>query len=345
MKKLIRFIAFLLIASTIFVGLDRLLSRKTLYGWWNMTTKINGFFNSEPDTYDVIFMGSSHAYCSFNPLVIGEETGLSTYTLATQKQPLWATYYYLKEAVKRQNPKMVVLDVFSFSLTDEYQDEGTNYTFTDDFPFGINKIKMVWNSAPKGERFNLLFKFAKYHGRWQELEEKDFGFNPKNLSDYLLGYCMLTTTQKGLERTIHNKAVSIPSSEKNEKWLREIITFLKDENIPLILVKTPLMDTAEEMGYFKRCEEIAKEYNVPFYYLNDDFDKIGLDIKNDFYDRAHLNHKGADKFSRYFAREYLKDLTPKRELPEIFSKRLKRYKDEFSGDYNKFLIEPVFALK
>ncbi|MDO4617933.1 MAG: hypothetical protein Q4B31_00250 [Clostridia bacterium] len=343
MKKFIRFTVFILIASTIFLSLNNLLTRKTLYGWWNMTTKTNGFFNSERDTYDVIFTGSSHAYCSFNPLVIGEETGLSSYTLATQKQPLWATYYYIKEAVERQKPKLIVLDVFAFSLLDEYQDDGTNYTFTDDFPFGENKLKMVAESAPPEKRFDLLVKFTKYHSRWKELESQDFGFNRKELFDSLYGYCMLTTAAEGLTRTDTSSATAMKSSDKNEKWLREIIKYLQDLDIPLIIVKTPLMDTPEERGYFLRAEEIAKEYNVPFYYMNDQFDEIGLDIETDFYDRAHLNHKGADKFSRYFAKNYLGDITPKKELPEIFYKRLNKYKDEFGGDYNPFILEPMFV--
>ena len=109
MKKLIRFTAFLLIAAVIFAGLDRLFTRKTLDGWWNITTKTHGFFNTEEDTLDVVFCGSSHAYASFNPLVIGEETGLSSYVIATQKQPLcpFQREYLLRWNAQVPAPSMI----------------------------------------------------------------------------------------------------------------------------------------------------------------------------------------------------------------------------------------------
>ena len=329
MKKLIRFTAFLLIAAVIFAGLDRLFTRKTLDGWWNITTKTHGFFNTEEDTLDVVFCGSSHAYASFNPLVIGEETGLSSYVIATQKQPLWATYYYIKEAIERQKPSLIVLDLFAFSLQDEYADEATNYTFTDDFPFGRNKLEMIKHAAAPEDRFSLLFKFAKYHTRWSELTEDDFSYNPKELRDYLYGYCMLTATSDDIVPNEIGNPIAIPSSEKNELWLIAIIDLCYENGTNLLLVKTPMNDTSEERGYFMRAAEIAEMEAVPFISYNELFDEIGLDFKTDFYDRAHLNWRGADKFSRYFAKTALADITPKAELNEEFMKNLERYKAEF----------------
>lgn len=329
MKKLLRFTAFLLIAAVIFAGLDRLFTRKTLDGWWNITTKTHGFFNTDKDTLDVVFCGSSHAYASFNPLVIGEETGLSSYTIATQKQPLWATYYYIKEAIERQHPSLIVMDLFAFSLQDEYADEATNYTFTDDFPFGKNKLEMIKHSAKGKDRFSLLFKFTKYHTRWSELTAEDFSYNPKELSDYLYGYCMLTDTATDIVPNEIGTAVAIPSSDKNELWLEKIIDLCKAENTPLLLVKTPMNDTSEERGYFMRAAEIAEENGVTFISYNELFDEIGIDFKTDFYDRAHLNWRGADKFSRYFAKTALGDITPKGEPDDKFRENLNRYKTEF----------------
>lgn len=329
MKKLVRFTAFLLIAAVIFCGLDRLLTRKTLDGWWNITTKTHGFFNTEEDTLDVVFCGSSHAYSSFNPLVIGEETGLSSYTIATQKQPLWATYYYIKEAIERQKPSLIVMDLFAFSLLDEYADEATNYTFTDDFPFGINKLNMIKHSAAPENRFNLLVKFTKYHTRWSELTAEDFSYNPKELSDYLYGYCMLTATATDIVPNNIGTPVSIPSFDKNELWLKNIIDLCENSGTKLLLVKTPMNDTSEERGYFMRAAEIAEEEGVPFISYNDYFDEIGLSFETDFYDRAHLNWRGADKFSRFFAKTALGDITPKSELDDKFMENLERYKTEF----------------
>ncbi len=340
MKKFIRFAAFLIIAAVIFCFLDRLLVRKELFGWWNITTKTNGFFNSAKDEYDVVFCGSSHSYCSFNPLVIYEQTGLNSYVTATQKQPFWATYYYIKEAINRQHPAIIVLDCYMASKNDDYTDDATNYTFCDDFPLGINKLKLVNVSAPQEKRFDLLVRFTKYHSRWSELDSDDFGFRPEKLKDWLNGYCMLTSTNPNvLAPSSGGFDGTIPLSEKNEEWLINIINLCRENSVRLLIVKTPSNETAEERGYYNSVEKIAEENGIEYINFNDLYTQIGLDMSRDFFDGAHLNCFGADKFSRYFA-SYL-DTEPRKDDYD-FSSRLIRYYRELSGDYMVFKTSHEF---
>ena len=44
-------------------------------------------------------------------LAIKEETGLNSYNFATQQQPLWISYYYMKESLKYQKPKYFLRDL------------------------------------------------------------------------------------------------------------------------------------------------------------------------------------------------------------------------------------------
>ena len=341
-KNAVKAALFIIIAAAIFFGLDNLLVRKSLYGWWNMTTKINGFFNSENDRYDVVFCGSSHAYCSFVPLVIWEETGLDSYVIATQKQPLWATYYYMKEIIARQHPQLIVLDCYTASKDEEYTDDATNYTLSDDFPFGINKLKMVYACAPSGSRFDLLVRFTKYHSRWSELTDEDFGFRPHTLSDWLNGYCMLTAATPNVQKPYAGaQELTIPLSDKNTEYLEKIIELCREEGAELLIVKTPSNESAAERGYYNSVAEIAQENGVTFINYNDLYNKIGIDMSTDFFDAAHLNHRGAQKFTRYFVKTELTGITPK--SVSDYSLRLARYYREYNGDYNPFLLKPMFA--
>lgn len=340
MKKLARFIAFLVCAAIIFSGLDQLFVRKSLYGWWNITTKVNSFFNAEPDSLDVVYCGSSHAYCSFNPLVIWEQTGLSSHVVATQRQPLWATYYYIREAIDRQHPQAVVLDCYTASKNDEYTDSATNYILADDYPFGINKLLLIKAAAPPWERFELLFKFTKYHSRWSELTADDFGYNPHTLNDWLSGYCMLTGIRSAAEKPSVATVPPIPLSEKNADYLERIIKLCEDSGTRLIILKTPSNESNEERGYYNSVAELANRYGIGFIDYNDYYEQIGIDMSTDFFDAAHLNHRGADKFSRYFAKTQLDGIFPRRETD--YSLRLNRYYREFNGDYNIFVNKPKF---
>ena len=339
MKKVFKTIVFLLAVSFIFSVCDKLLVRKSIYGWWNMTTKVNSFFNSPKNKYDVIFFGSSHAYASFNPLIIYEETGLKSHVIATQKQPLWATYFYIDEAIKRQDPSLIVLDTYAATFTDDYSDEATVYTYCDDFPFGINKLKLINESTDNIKRkFDYAIRFTKYHTRWNELNQDDFNFSPNKLHDWLYGYCKLTTRGKDIIRPDTSSIdFKTPLTDKNEMWLKKIITLCKNNGIDIVLVKTPDNETGTERSYYNYIEELAVKNNISFVNYNNLYDEICLDPANDFFDKTHLNQYGADKFSRFISSALLGGTLPKDKSPdEWYERALIRYNREISGNYNPF---------
>ena len=131
-------LAFLLLLGLILVPLQRILARKSLSGAWDMTNKIAGFYNEEPNQFEVMFFGPSHAYAAFSPLELWEETGVKSYVFATQQQPLWATYTYIQEALKTQSPSLIVVECRMAFGDQEYylgkDNIGVTYTYMDDIP-------------------------------------------------------------------------------------------------------------------------------------------------------------------------------------------------------------------
>ena len=327
-KGIVAVVVFFSIFLALFSLCDRILCRKETEGWWNVTAKIDGFYNSPKNEYDVIFFGSSNTYCSFNPLVVWKETGVKSYVFATQQQPLWATYYYMKDAFKRQSPDIAVLDILMASKNDEYYDDGVNYTFCDNMPFSFDKAALAYVSAPKGRRLGLVIRFLKYHSRWNELEKEDFEYRKSNMADYSKGFYMLTSKCNDAEHIdLENVCDSLPLSDKNREYLDKIIALCKSENVRLILVKTPSNSTEEEKKYYNSVEKIATENGVEFVDYNMYYDDIGFDMALDFFDKRHLNIYGAEKFTEYFIKttEYFKG----RECSD----------SDWQGDYERYMKE------
>lgn len=329
MKNFIKAIAFVLIFMVLFSGAQTLLSRKETEGWWNTTAKIDGFYNSEKNEYDAMFFGSSNAYCSFNPLVIWKETGNKSYVFATQQQPVWATYHYMVDAFKTQNPELVVMDVLMFSKNEEKYDDGVNYTFCDNMPLSRNKVEMVYASVPKGERFGLLCNFVKYHSRWNELKKQDFEYKKAEMRDYSKGFCVLSQVYDGevTREDISGVTDTCKLLPKNEEYLKKIIDLCKEKNTRLLLVKTPSNATAEAKKYYNVVEKIAVENGVEFVDYNLQYDEIGIDLATDFYDSSHLNAWGAEKFSAYFAKS------------DVFLEEKDSQDEVWEEDYQKYLEE------
>ena len=304
LKSVIKPIVFLLIFILIFSCLSAVLCRKTIYGPWDYTNKIAGFYNSPANEYDVLFFGSSNTYCSFNPLVLYEETGIKSYVFATQLQPVWATYTYMKEALKTQKPKVIVMDVLMFSYDNEYSDEGVNYSYMDDLPWSANKLELAGVSSPKNnERFSLLFNFIKYHSRWNEVSKEDFTFNRKNAGDYLKGYVLLENTNPNPPSPQANTESTKSLGKKQEEYCHKIVNLAQENNIPLLLVKTPSNVKKEDQQRYNMVKELSQKTNTIFIDYNRQYDKIGINMKTDFYDKSHLNYIGAERFTKYFSKE------------------------------------------
>ena len=303
LRRIAGITAFLLIFLCLFSVADRILSRKETEGWWNVTAKIDGFYNSPKNEYDVMYFGSSNAYCSFNPLVVWEKTGVKSYVFATQQQPVWATYHYMVDAMKTQDLDLAVVDILMFSKNDEYYDDGVNYTFCDNMPFSKNKLELVRASTPESERFSLACCFMKYHSRWNELKEADFAYNKREMSDYSKGFYVLPTCyDKAEAQDLTEVLDESPISEKNLYYLNKMIELCREKDVELMLVKTPSNATPDEKKYYNTVERIAKENDVAFVDYNMHYDEIGFDFEQDFFDDSHLNVYGAEKFTEYFVK-------------------------------------------
>lgn len=304
-KIILKPIIFIIIFLLIFSYLSNLFCRKTLNGTWNHTQKISGFYNEPENEFDIMYFGSSNTYCSFNPLIFYEETGIKSYVFASQQQPVWASYAYMKEALKTQSPKLLVLDILMFSKNQEYYDDGVNYSFMDDIPLSGNKIELAFAAAPSGERFRLLINFIKYHSRWSELTEEDYEFKRSETRDYLKGYVLLEDTYKEAAEPAENIDETAPLADKEILYFNKIVSLAKKHNIPLLLVKTPSNAAAGDMKLFNSIKNLAEENDIEFIDYNLLYPEIGFVMNEDFYDKSHLNYKGAEKFTRYFAADML----------------------------------------
>jgi len=311
LKAVSSVILFLLIFTLLLDACNELFRRKTLNGAWNHTTKIAGFYNEPKDSFDMMFFGSSNTYCSFHPLVLWEEKNIRSYVFATQQQPVWATYAYMKEALKTQKPDVMVLDVLMFSKHEEYYDDGVNYSFADDLPLSWNKVELARVSAPGKDWVGLIFPFIKYHSRWNELNEQDYAYEADKQRDYLKGYVLLEqTTNEAVRPDVSDITEAAELSEKELSYFHKIRTLCEEEGVKLLLVKTPCNPDADLQKHLNSVAKLAEEHGLQYIDFNHYYNEIGLDLNTDFYDKTHLNYKGAEKFTRYFATLFDKQESP-----------------------------------
>lgn len=306
-KRIAGIIGFILIFLLLLSEVSDLMMHKQIEGRWNMTAKVVGYFNEEPGSFDVLFFGSSHMYCSVDPAVFYEETGLASYVFATQQQPLWITYYYMVEALKTQHPDFMAVEIHMAIQTEDYMDEGTNHTAIDPFPMSRNKLDMILAAVPEGERRYYIFDIMKYHERWEVLEEADYVRLFEKDTDPDRGFVRLAEVSGDVVwEDVSDIAESRIGTEKNLEYLQKIIDLAEEEGIELLLFKSPSNATPEEKMYYNGVGELAEERGIRFIDYNQKqlYRETGLDIRSDFYDQRHLNETGMRKFVAHFSRYF-----------------------------------------
>lgn len=299
-KSIIRIVCFLLLLGAVMYGVNNVFELKDADGIYSMTK----YYQLDKNSVDVLFLGSSHAFESFNTGTLWDEYGNSSYILGGSLQPLWNTYYYLKEALKTQKPKVIVLEAYMTKLTDDYHDDVRIIKNNYGMRWSVNRVKSIQASAPNERWKEFMLANGQYHSRYATLSSADFMTN-QNYTLYDdwkgLGLNMATTPLESIDVSVIDGRIDL--TEKTEMYYRMIIELAQKENIPIVVVIAPYAGITEErMQQFNRAYDIAMEYDVPFINYNLLVSDMDLNFYTDSADVAHLNYKGNQKFTSYFGR-------------------------------------------
>ena len=298
-KKLIGTVVFLTLAAGLLWKLNDAFRLKQEDGIVPMEL----FYEQEPGTIDVMFYGSSHTYSDINPAVLWDQEGISSYDLAGSLQPLWNTYYYMKESLKYQTPKVMVVELVRAIESRDYIEEARTVTNTFGMKFSKEKIENIQVSTPDN-LIPYLLGYPVYHSRYTELSRADFAAylgDPHGKASK--GYYPLYVT-KSYDSMADMSEITESSdlAPKSEEYLRKIIALAKEEDIPLVFMISPYQGIVEsEQMIFNRCGEIAEEEGIPFLDFNRMYDELGLNPETDMAEASHLNYRGTEKLSRYLA--------------------------------------------
>lgn len=295
-KSVIRITCFLVILTMILWYANKIFKFKYGDGIYSMTK----FYELEDNTVDVLFLGSSHAFESFNTGTLWDEYGMSTYVLGGSVQPMWNTYYYLKEALKTQTPKLIVLEGYMTSYTSEFSDDSRIIKNTFGMRWTKDKVDAIKISTPESRYNEFLMEYPQYHMRYSELSREDFFVNQGNpfFENWKgFGCNMITTAFEAPD--VSDVTERQPLYEKSEEYYRKTIELAIAHNIPIMVVVTPYAGiTAEVQAMYNTASDIATEYGVQFINYNLIYEQIGIDFATDAADTDHLNYRGNVKLSK-----------------------------------------------
>lgn len=290
-------------------GLTKLTERKESY------TKYAYFFNQNKD-FDVMFYGTSHVINGVLPMELWEDYGITSYNFGGHSNKMATTYWSLVNSLDYAKPKVVVVDLLHLATNWKSSDifSFLHQSF-DAFPLSANKVRAVYDllddpyleadieagavreSAEPRNRFGLLWEFASYHSRWNDIHEDDF--DP------------FERIEKGAESRVGvfpatldriDSSVTYEDLRTGEIYLRKMIELCQENDIEIIITYLPFPATEEQQMEANHGYAIAEEYGIE--YINF-LDMDIIDYETDCYDMGHLNPSGAKKVTSYLGRHLM----------------------------------------
>lgn len=277
--------------------------------------RIEGFYEEQKNSLDVVFLGASDIYSGFLPGAAYDKYGFTSYLYATGANPISLYKSQLKEVLHNQSPKLVVVEINGalYNKDEKLYKEGNIRKYIDNIPFNQNKIDTIKDLVPADQQIEYFCPIIKYHGAWNDVTDvtKWIGGNVKI---HQRGYSLLKGSSvcanvdgkvKSLKKNLENDNSTRDLLPESEQYLRDFLQYCKDEKLDnVVFVRYPHKVTKNMYERFQRtntAENIINEYGYSLLNFEKNFNKTGLDYSKDFANCDHLNIYGQQKMTDYLS--------------------------------------------
>ncbi|HAN50435.1 MAG TPA: hypothetical protein DCP96_01895 [Lachnospiraceae bacterium] len=280
----------------------------------------DGLDQEKPDSLDVLIIGDSESYTSISPMMLWKEYGITSYAAGQPGARIGETRDVLKYALKKQQPKMVLLEtnnLFRFQSDCRKRDSDLAEMSYQVFPF--LKHHNFWNN-----KVNYLCNKGRHAYKGFGVSGKVKSYNGKIEGSIVTGNQITGESIKCLEK------------------IREACD-QAGARLVLYSAPSPKCYPEKKLAYLKK---FAKEQGLTYYDLNKESKLMGIDWNVDTRDSGdHLNTAGAVKTTKYVGKllEENYDLPDHSKDPEIASSWNKLYEKYSRAEANA--LKKIEAMK
>lgn len=341
-SKTIQRILLIIVVVTLFVG-GTLLFRYCFTG----ATVSDSFkyhikqLQEEGDNVDMVFIGGSRTYRSFNPSIFDKALGIkNTTNCGSPSQRPILSYYVTKDMLEKFSPKYAVIGVSYNGLMFE-QSPHTMYMAINRIS-PMNRIKCLYDNygfskglmvlsgksefdsvmeGPGELRKNIKEKKSKRAGEDDEKEGRGYvGSKTRNTPGGV------TYSFNAEERCFNESEMQLKSFE----YLKKTIELCQSQGIKVYLVSGPctmmnIYKVENYQGAVDFYHELANDYGIKYFNLNYMKGRENILTDDMFMDHMHVNYWGGQITSKFFAQVLKDDLTGK-DTSHYFYRNLKDLK-------------------
>lgn len=291
MRKKIVFIALIL---GIVVGCDWLIGAVTKDAILNVrdvgvnqTNTVQAFFKR---TADVLILGPSTANHHYDCKIIEDSLSMTCFNAGRDGQNIIYDAMVLEGFLTRCTPKLVVVDVTHSTLSDTWMSSLNDFNCYYGFLQPIDDI--IDSIGGTLDRFKRLSNIYRYNKTWEWLLNARFAKTAEDLD----GYRPLEVKEiKGLKSTKESGPFAM--DELCHHYLNKIIDVCNEKKMKILFAISPTLvidngNFAKDVNGVLQCKGLKL--------LNWNGDTTYTNHPELFYDKTHLNAKGAELFTKEF---------------------------------------------
>ena len=210
-KILTKIICFCLVFAVLLSCVNSLFKPKWLEDRWQSSKTDVSFYDLDKNSTDVLFFGSSVTAAAVDPFLLYKEYGIASYNLGVISQTMSGSFFWVKEALKTQKPKVIFVEVKTLGRQSDKLETKARKSY-DYMKPGINKFQYAVETVNSGrdlvgtdeemDIWEYLFPLSLYHTRWSELSYDDYDFALGNNKSDTKGFAVLSTHSSMYRHTI-----------------------------------------------------------------------------------------------------------------------------------------------
>lgn len=304
-KPFIRIISFSAVLSVLLYVLTYL-AKPTVSPFQYNIEHVQGYYSLEPNTVDMVYVGGSACFVYYQPLKAWNDHGIVSFNYATGGVDLESYKTMIKEVLKTQSPKLIVVDARPLQYRDEGSEdsnppsEASYRGVLTGMRFSTNKMQFVNDNLHyiNDETTSYYFDLIKYHDNIIDFHENNIKMLFGRYFDKFNGYYFY-----------HNhEALAKPSFATNQKQavseetiniFTDLLDYMKGTQADYLFVVSPYAEKEEHKKIYNFVQDKINDYGYQFVDFNDYADEMQIDYAKDFCDINHVNIFGSEKYTDF----------------------------------------------
>lgn len=234
--------------------------------------------------YDVVVIGSSHAYRGYDPRIFREH-GLSMFNLGTSSQTPLNTYALLKEYITKANTGLILMDCYENALALDGLESAADLSQNVTSDAAVLRMVAAMHDPRVFNMFTLRMLMRNEPAAYVDsfYVEAGYSMNTDSVHEEI---------DYGLERTLELGA-------RQPEYLVKCIRYCQEQGIPIVLVTHPLPQASNHPrheAFHTIIDSVAQATGVEYIDYAFEHD-LPLNDRHHYYDHNHFNQAGVALFN------------------------------------------------